>query len=161
MGVDISVDSLDFEEITIRDMNGNEQTFNLKDELSINRHDIRTDLEEHPGKYMYWAGVLEKVRAYLESAELELETTFSALYEPVRVSLEKKIGKNPTKVQIEAVIYQQESYITAKEKVNDIQYQVKRLQYVVKNFEARKDMLIQISTTERKEREYEQALNQY
>lgn len=159
--MEVNVDNMDFNKVTVRDVSGNVFEYDMKEELMINRHDLRKELEEQPSKYMFWTGMLERVRANLEAAERELDYVVSELYEPVRERLEARMGKNPTKAQIEAMINQQDTYQEYKMKVEDSEYQSRRLSYIVKAFEQRKDMLVQISTADRKQREYEQAIKQY
>lgn len=151
---------MEFNKVTVRDNSGNTFEYDMQEELMINRHDLRTELEEQSSKYMFWTGMLERVRANLEAAERELEYIVSQLYEPIRERLETKMGKNPTKAQIDAMINQQEIYQNQKKKVEEVDYQSRRLAYIVKAFEQRKDMLVQISTAERKQKEYEQAIKQ-
>lgn len=160
--MEVNVTNMDFNEVTIKDASGNVHEYDLEEELTINRHDLRKELEEQSSKYMFWTGMLERVRANLEVAERELEFVESELYEPIRVKLRQTMGgtSNPTKAQIEAMINQQNSYQEYRKKVEEASYQVKRLAYIVKAFEQRKDMLVQISTSDRKQREYEQALKQ-
>lgn len=158
--MEINVDDMEFNKVTVRDNSGNTFEYDMQEELMINRHDLRTELEEQSSKYMFWTGMLERVRANLEAAERELEYIVSQLYEPIRERLETKMGKNPTKAQIDAMINQQEIYQNQKKKVEEVDYQSRRLAYIVKAFEQRKDMLVQISTAERKQKEYEQAIKQ-
>lgn len=158
--MEINVNDMEFNKVTVRDNSGNTFEYDMQEELMINRHDLRTELEEQSSKYMFWTGMLERVRANLEAAERELEYIVSQLYEPIRERLETKMGKNPTKAQIDAMINQQEIYQNQKKKVEEVDYQSRRLAYIVKAFEQRKDMLVQISTAERKQKEYEQAIKQ-
>lgn len=158
--MEINVDDMEFNKVTVRDNSGNTFEYDMQEELMINRHDLRTELEEQSSKYMFWTGMLERVRANLEAADRELEYIVSQLYEPIRERLETKMGKNPTKAQIDAMINQQEIYQNQKKKVEEVDYQSRRLAYIVKAFEQRKDMLVQISTADRKQKEYEQAIKQ-
>lgn len=159
--MEVNVDNMEFNKITVKDVSGNIHEYDLREELIINGHDLRTDLEDQPSKYMFWTGMLERVRANLEAAERELEYVVSELYEPIRERLEARTGTKPTKAQIDSLVTQHPSYREHREKVDGAKYQASRLNYVVKAFEQRKDMLIQISTSERKQKEYEQALKQY
>lgn len=157
--MEITLDDIDFSHLTIIDSNGNKKTVDLQDELVIDQYNIEKELYEQPKKYVYYTSLLEKVRAYLESAELALDVEHANLYEPSRASLQQETGSKPTKDQIESRILSDETYREKKEQVAILEGSVKNLYYIVKAFEQRKDMLIQLSTHERKREEYEQALN--
>lgn len=156
--MEITIDDLDFSRITIYDAHGNREDKNMQDELMINPHNIEKELYEQPQKYVYYTALLEKVRSYLEAAKLAEEMTRARLYEPARESLVASTGRNPTKDQIESHILVQSEYEEKLEQVIILEATVKNLQYVVRAFEQRKDMLVQLSTHERKREEYEQAL---
>lgn len=158
--MEITIDDLEFSRITIVDAHGNREERNLQDELMINPHNIEDELYEQPQKYVYYTALLEKVRSYLESAKLAEEMTHARMYEPARETLVNSTGRNPTKDQIESHILVQEEYSSKREQVIILEATVKNLQYVVRAFEQRKDMLVQLSTHERKREEYEQALKQ-
>lgn len=158
--MEITLDSIEFTTLTVIDQNGNKETVNLQEELVIDEHNIGEELHNQPRKYVYYTSLLEKVRAYLESADLALEMEHARLYEPSRVHVLENTGKNPTKDQISSHIMNQTSFQEKKEQVVILESSVKNLQYVVKAFEQRKDMLIQLSTRDRKQREYEQAIKQ-
>lgn len=126
----------------------------------INKHDISEELYMQPQKYVYYTALLEKVRSYLEGAKLAEEVMHAKLYEPARVGLVASMGKNPVKDQIEAEILNDEEYLDKREQVIILESTVKNLQYIVRAFEQRKDMLIQLSTRDRSQKEYEQAIKQ-
>jgi len=158
--LELNVNDLEFFKITIKNASGQIEEFNIKDELTINEYDLNQMMYEQPAKYAYWGSVLEKFRAYLESSELQAEVEHANLYEEAVNTLKNEGTAKPTKDQIESWIMRQESYIQLLEQVNVYTGFVKKLNYVVKSFEQRKDMLIQIATDARKEREYENSLKQ-
>lgn len=157
--LEISVGSLDFNVISIRDSSGNVHTYDLMQELQINEHDLQTEFKLQASKYVYWASVLEQVRGYLEASELQEEKIKASLYENARSALIAEGSPKPTKDQVEAWIMRQENYINAREQVLGYNKFVKQLQYVVKSFEQRRDMLTQIGADVRKQKEYEKNLN--
>lgn len=157
--VEINIDSLDFSTIILRDRNNKEEKLDVLEDLKVNEFDLQNELYTQPSKYMYYTSLLETVRAYYESSELQLEQTWARLYEPARTALIQGGTQRPTKDQIESWIYQQDEYIGKKNAANHYSSLVKKLQYIVKSFEQRKDMLIQLATDSRKQREYEQAIN--
>lgn len=61
--MEIHVDSLDFTELTIVDMNGEAKTFNIHDELKLSEYTIQQEMYTQSSKYAF--GVL-----YLRELEL-------------------------------------------------------------------------------------------
>lgn len=142
--MEIHVDSLDFNDLTIIDMNGEAHTFNIHDELKLSEYTIQQEMYSQSAKYSYWASLLERVRVYAEAEQRKLEQIGAKVNKEVRTRYEQE-KKKPTKDVIESDIlldeeYQQQQYI-----VEQRNYQVKQLQYIVKAFEQRSSMLIQIS----------------
>lgn len=158
--MEITLDDLAFSKLIIYDASGNREELDLQEELNINPHNLVDELYLQPQKYVYYTALLEKVRSYLEGANLALDVEHARLYEPARDHLFKATGRNPTKDQIESYILNQETYLDKREQVIILESTVKNLQYVVRAFEQRKDMLIQLSTHERKRDEYERAIQQ-
>lgn len=138
--VNIRVDNLDFTTIRLIDEAGQFNEFNLKEELSVNEDNLEREMIEQPSKYIYWSSVLEKIRMYQESSELELELLLGELDKEAREELPKE-GIKITKDAVEGYIKRTEAYKLAVEKINNYNYIVRRLQFVVKAFEQRKDML--------------------
>lgn len=146
--------------ISITDNAHNTYKYDIRDELTIDEHNLSKDLREQPSKYMYWASILEKARSYYEASSIELERIYAKLYEPCRLKSVAQGVQRPTKDQINSLIIQEEEYIKAQDINKNYEMYVKQLQYVVRAFESRKDMLIQLATDERKQKEYETAINQ-
>lgn len=138
--LDIQLDSLDFQVIRLVDESGQHITLDLKSELSVNESNLEVEMLQQPSKYIYWSSILEKIRFFKESSELELELLISELDKEAREELPKEDIK-PTKDSVESYIKRTEEYKVAKEKCNYYEYLVKRLQFIVKAFEQRKDML--------------------
>ncbi|QVD58107.1 hypothetical protein BT3_146 [Staphylococcus phage BT3] len=139
----IHIDSLDFTNFTIKDRNGNSQEFDITDELKITEYTIQEDFMQQSAKYAFWASILEKVRAYSEMEQRNLETIGSKLNLTIRQEYEQQ-GKKPTKDMIESSVYIHDSYQQQLKVVEAWNYKVKQLQYVVKAFETRRDMMIQL-----------------
>lgn len=150
---------MDFDTIRIRDVNGQFVEYDLKEQLTINEYDLQSEFKLQASKYVYWASILEQVRGYLESSELTEEQTRAQLYEPARIALINAGTAKPTKDQVEAWILQQEEYISARQQVLIYNKYVKHLQYIVKAFEQRRDMMQQIGADKRRQTEYERNLN--
>lgn len=157
--MEINVGAFDFDTITIKDRNGETRTFNLSEELKVNEFNVVGEFLEQPAKYVYWSSILERVRMYKESAELQAETYKASMYETARMSLVDAGINKPTKEQVNSVILSDEGYIKLLEAVNMYTYIVGQLVYVVKAFEQRRDMLIQYGADLRKTREFERGMN--
>lgn len=157
--LDIAVSDLDFNTIRIRDANGSFVEHDLKAELVIDKNNLAEEFKLQPSKYVYWASILEQVRAYLEAAQFTEDKTKADLYEPARLAIIQGGTPKPTKDQIESWVWRQDVYLEAKQQVMVYSKFVKQLQYVVKAFEQRRDMLTQIGADMRKQKEYENNLN--
>lgn len=138
--MDINIDQLDFDVIRLIDETGEYMQYNLKEELSINDSNYRQEMLAQASKYVYWSAILERIRLFQESSELELELLEARLDKDAREAITQEGGK-PTKDSVEAYIKRQLSYEDARKKINTYNYLVKRLQFIVKSFEQRKDML--------------------
>lgn len=156
--LDITVNDLDFTKVRIKDANGEFKEYDLQEELQINEYKIDEEIKLQPGKYVYWSSILEQVRAYLESSELEEERLRAELYEVSRSTLINGGTAKPTKDQIDAWIMRQDNYLEAKEQVLVYQKFVRQLHYVVKSLEQRHTMLVQLSALKRDQMEYERAI---
>lgn len=157
--MEINLDSFDFNHITIKDNNGEVLEFNLIEELKINEFNVVSEFLQQPAKYVYWSSILEKVKMYRESAELQAETYKSSIYESSRLGLVEVGINKPTKEQVNAEIMGDEHYIKLLESLNTYKYLVGQLTYVVKAFEQRRDMLIQYGADLRKTKEYERSIS--
>lgn len=138
--LDIKIDSFDFEYLRLIDENGTFQEFKLKEELKVNEDNLLQEMLQQPSKYIYWASVLEKLKYYQESTELQLELEVANLDEQARTFITKNGGK-PTKDVVEAYIKRQPSYQQARNNCQHYEYVVGRIGRIVKAFEQRKDML--------------------
>lgn len=159
--MELELTTLGFDMLTLKTASGETVTYNLKDELMINTHNLLEEFNLQPAKYVYWSSLLETVRAYLEASQLKEEQIRASLYEACRIILVDNGTAKPTKDQIEAEILKNDTYIEARELVNTYSYFVKNLQYTVKAFEQRKDMLLQLGAESRRQKDYEAALKDY
>lgn len=157
--LNLRVDDLEFKTIKIIDDNGEVVTHDLQTELQVNEFNVRTAFLEQPAKYTYWTSILERLRMYQENYELKAEKKKSELYEPSRVALINQGVAKPTKDQIEAQIMLDEDYYKLRQSIVNLSFNVRQLQYIVKAFEQRKDMLIQYGADLRREYEYSQKVS--
>lgn len=156
----LEIPSLNFDAITIVDQNGEVVTYSLREELSINKFDVRSEFYTQPSKYVYWSSLLEQVRLMEESLAVELDRYRASIYESSRqaVAVETNNAK-PTKDQIESKIELDTTYNSLKNQLVQVRQNTKQLQSVVKAFEHRKDMLVQIGAELRKDKDFTQKMN--
>lgn len=153
--LDIKLDSLDFYNLRLIDETGSFQEINLQEELAINENELDREMLEQPSKYVYWSSILEKIRYFKEDAELQLELLIGELDRKAREELSKNGGK-PTKDAVDAYIKRTEEYKQQKTQCNYYDYLVRRIQFIVKAFEQRKDMLQSINKQKTNEKTYGQ-----
>lgn len=138
--LEIKLDNLDFDYLRLIDENGEYQEYNLREELKINETNLLQEMLQQPSKYIYWSSLLEKLKLYQESAELQLEIKWANLDEQARNYL-KSVNVKPTKDSVEAYIKRQPEYEQARKNVQYYEYTSARVARIVKAFEQRKDML--------------------
>lgn len=134
------MNSLDFYKLRLIDESGEFVEVDLKEELAINDDNLEKEMRDQPAKYVYWSSVLERLRLFQESSNLELEALLGELDKEARVELLKEDIK-PTKDSVDAYIKRTEKYKVAKEKCNYYDYLVRRMVFIVKSFEQRKDLM--------------------
>ncbi|AYJ75220.1 hypothetical protein BSP36_133 [Bacillus phage BSP36] len=140
MVLDVKLDSLDFYLLKLIDENGEFQEYDLREELAVNEDNFEVEMIEQPSKYIYWSSILEKLKMFQESVELELEVVVASLDQQARDAL-KETATKPTKDMVDSYIKRQPEYEKAKKKEIYYNYVVGRIQRIVKSFEQRKDML--------------------
>ncbi len=158
--MDIKLTALDFDTLSVVDANGEKVTYQLYDELRINEFNVQKEFYEQPSKYVYWTSLLERMRLQQESEQLAIDRLKAQLYEPSRTALIVKGTAKPTKDQIDSKITLNKEYQLLLKSYVTTQYTVQKLQYVVKAFEQRKDMLIQIGAELRRQKDYESKITQ-
>lgn len=152
-------DLLDFSEIRITDENGETRTYNVDEELKVNEYSIRKAFLEQPAKYAYWSSVLEKLKLYQESYELQLTTRKAEIYDSTRQELIQNGIQRPTKDQIEAFIQIDSEVQRLSQAVVAMNYNVRRIQAFTKAVEQRKDMLVQYGADLRRDVEYNRKIS--
>ncbi|AMW63093.1 hypothetical protein BI004_gp172 [Bacillus phage NotTheCreek] len=138
--MNIPVDFLDFDEITIKDTNGLVESFDLREELKINPVNLQEEMLEQPVKYVYWSALHEKVRYLLERQELRLEQIVANLDAEARSHI-KSQGEKPTKDSVEAYIKTRTEYDQQRKRVIEFEQILGRTSRIVKAFEQRSNML--------------------
>jgi hypothetical protein len=136
----IKVDSLDFQFLRLIDEAGQFVEYDMKKELAISEANLAKEMLEQPSKYIYWSSILEKIKMFQESTELQLELLMARLDKQARTSLESE-GAKPTKDSVESYIKRQPEYEKARKDCQYYDYIAGRITRIVKAFEQRKDML--------------------
>ena len=138
--LDIKLDNLNFDLLRLVDETGQYMEYNLRAELAINEANLPQEMLQQPAKYVYWSSILEKLKLFQESQELQLEITWAKLDEEARDYLTRN-GTKPTKDIVEAYIKRQPQFEAAQKNINQYNYLVGYIGRIVKAFEQRKDML--------------------
>ncbi|WAX23343.1 hypothetical protein VL10_ORF152 [Staphylococcus phage vB_SauM_VL10] len=142
--MEIHLDTLDFNELTLKDNNGNTQTFNIHDELKLSEYTIQDEMYQQSSKFAWWASLKERVSNYAEAEQRKLEKIGAQLNLQIRAQYEQQ-GKKPTKDQVESAVFLSDEYQQQAKVVEAWNYREKQLHYIVKAFETRTTMLVQIS----------------
>lgn len=158
--MEIEFDNInDISSVIIKDQNGQELHYDLLEQLAINEHDMHSEFRNQPGKYVYWATILERVKAQVEAAVFREEQVFASLYEPARLQLIGGGTTRPTKDQIESEIIQTDEYIEVHDEVLKLKALSGKMNRIVRALEQRADMLMQIGASQRKQQDYERNIN--
>lgn len=127
--------------------------YNMVDELRVNENTLESDMIEHSSKYAYFSAIANKAENFERSAEVELETVLAN----AEINTRKKFAEDgitkPTVGQISAVVNTNEDVIDAKKRLSEAKGYTGLMKYILKAFDARKDLLINISAQRRKEME--------
>lgn len=149
----VFVNDLDSDTINIVDYNGQMTTYSVRQELAVNEQNYQKEFIAQPAKYAFWSAVLQQAKYVLSSQQNALEKVHAELYNDVNVRLVGE-GMRPTKDLIEAQIILDDRYQEAQSRVDTCEYSVSQVQYLVKAFEQRKDMLVQFGADMRKDSNY-------
>jgi len=145
----IKVGSLDFDTVKIVDMNGESKSYKVSDLLSFNENNYEGAFTDQSATYVYWAYVYSICKEQEESQNNLLDKVHAEQYTVAFEELSGK-GSRPTKDAIEALVVLSEPYQVQKEACIDAKRLTMQLQYLVRGFEQRKDMLIQYGAEKRK-----------
>lgn len=148
---EIKIPSLDFDKFKLVDTNTGEVVeYSLKDELGINRETYQLDFINQPAKYVYWQAVLQNLKTYEESVQRSSDIQHAHSYNYAYNYLKTKAKvTRPTKDMIESIIMRDKDYQQTLEKVEEAKENVGIVNAIVKAYEQRRDMLIQLGADER------------
>ena len=156
----IEVPNLSFDTITIVTPNLEQISFNVQEEARIGQFNVREEFYSQPAKYAYWGELLSQAKYMEEAKALDVKRAEGLAFEQARTEIIKETSNSkPTQAQIEArmainpILYQLKSELLLAQKTT------KDIQELVKAFEHRRDMLIQIGADMRKSQEYDRKMN--
>lgn len=152
--LDIRVDHIESDTIRVLDSMGNETLYDILDDLRVDDYNANTELKFQHTKYRRYADIFNRVTYYLEEAEVELSAIGSRINLEVRNKYFAATNKQPTQDIVNSEIQSRNEYIEQQKSVNQLKYQKQQLQYVLKAFEQRKDMLVQYTAHLRKDIEH-------
>lgn len=138
--MDIMVDNLNFSSLRLKDETGEFIEYDMTKELRVNEDNLMREMLEQPSKYIYWATILERIKMFEESVELELEILVAHLDEKARMEIEGR-GAKATKDSVDAFVKRQPEYEAKRRSLQYYNQISGRMQRIVKAFEQRKDML--------------------
>lgn len=152
--LEIKVDHIDSDVIRVVDNQGQTVDYDVKADLSVHDYNANDELREQHVKYRKYANIFNRLSYYLEEEEIRLVTISSQINLDIRNHYQSTNGKPPTKDVVEAEIQTRQNYIDQLRIVNHLKYQKTQLQYILKAFEQRKDMLVQYTAHLRKDIEH-------
>lgn len=148
--ITVTIGNFDFNIIRLVDQNGEAQEYNIADLLKFNADNYEIEYTKQASNYIYWASVYTICKEQEESENNLLSKIRSDNYNQVYNDLSKQ-GIRATKDHIESLIVQDTGYQAQLIKVNESHRLSLQLQYLVKAFEQRRDMLIQFGAEQRKD----------
>lgn len=144
----IWVRDLDEDSITIVDYNGQAETYSMSQELRVDEDNYRQEFIQQAPKYSYWMNALQQAKLVQADHDNRLTKLRGELYIKYRAQLEAE-GKKPPAVMIEAAIGSDKDYLDAKAQLDYANFNVGRVQGLVKAFEQRAQMLISYGADQR------------
>ncbi|WNO29879.1 hypothetical protein [Bacillus phage SDFMU_Pbc] len=138
--MDVNINSFDFDLIRLIDETGASVDYNLREELAVNEHNLLQEMLEQPAKFVYWASLLEQLKYYQESKELECERVTAQVDDAARQHY-NSTGTKPTKDMVETYRRLRPEYEQVMLEYMQLKLIVGKVSRIVKAFEQRKDML--------------------
>lgn len=135
---------------TFIDINGQQFTVNVGEELAFSEHTLNQATFTHASKYVWWTEILSHAKRQLQSQETAFDLLNAQLGNRAREAISAQGGK-PTKDNVNDWVLTQEEYGKAKAELDWWANRVFQLQYVVKAWEQRGNSLIQAGAQYRKE----------
>lgn len=125
--------------------NGVKQEHNLIDELAFSEQTFNQDLANQSAQYAFWSQVLSSAKSKLEETKLNGQVLHAQIANEARAQLTK-----PTVNTIEDYVLTKPEYQDNLVHQLEWQTQVEKLNYIVKSFDQRSNMLSQFGANLRK-----------
>lgn len=125
--------------------NGVPQQHNLQDELAFSEQTFNFDLANQSASYAFWSQVLVSAKSKLEEARLNGQVLHAQIANEARTELSK-----PSVATVEDYVLAKTEYQQNLQQQLDWQTQVDKLNYIVKSFDQRSNMLSQFGANLRK-----------
>ena len=125
--------------------NGVPQQHNLQDELAFSEQTFNFDLANQSASYAFWSQVLVSAKSKLEEARLNGQVLHAQIANEARTELSK-----PSVATVEDYVLAKAEYQQNLQQQLDWQTQVDKLNYIVKSFDQRSNMLSQFGANLRK-----------
>lgn len=125
--------------------NGVPQQHNLQDELAFSEQTFNFDLANQSASYAFWSQVLVSAKSKLEEARLNGQVLHAQIANEARTELSK-----PSVATVEDYVLAKTEYKQNLQQQLDWQTQVDKLNYIVKSFDQRSNMLSQFGANLRK-----------
>lgn len=150
MSVELEIDSLKLLNVTIKTRSGEVVSYDVGEELAIDKADLNEHFMRQPGKYAWWATLAETAKSQRDSLEASLDKAEAEADYNVRLKLELD-GVKVTEPAVKQGIKKDAGYLEALEKYNQAKKSAGILSQVVKAFDQRLEALISLGAQLRKE----------
>ena len=120
-------------------MDGTSFERDIQQDLMMSEESFEQDLLKQPSEYAWWTAVMLQAKEKYKEAETQLDYVKAVLGDQARATLGKA-----TVAQVNDFVVQQQDYQDAVNTANWWGSRVDQLQYVVKAYEQRAQLLIQL-----------------
>ncbi len=121
--------------------------------VGIDLNNLDSCYQDHAGWFVYYANIRSKARQQFEKMKAAFEVLEARLYAEIRLKLASDATKKPTEAAIDAAVKADPRWWAGKNRVIDAQGIYDLAQNSASAFEQRRDMLIQIGSDRRQERQ--------
>lgn len=125
--------------------------YDMVKELEVNENTLEQDMITHASKYAYFSSIANKADNYERAAEDALDIALAKADITVRNNFASNGVPKPTVGQVNSAISLDQGVIDAKNKLSEAKGYAGTMKYILKAFDARKDLLINVSAQRRKE----------
>lgn len=128
---------------------GEYYTYDLIEELATNENTLQKDMEHQAAKYAQWSSYLVVAERAVRAAKDNLDVVLAQADYDVRMTYNAS-GLKSTVKELESRVNLDAKVIEAKAHLSEMQGYESALKYILKAFDQRKDMLVNLSAQRRK-----------